>query len=96
MTAYLCNSLGYSKQAYYKSLRSSNDEEERERYVLSIVEEIRRDLPRLPFPGDGRLLEADHGLGCTPDSGFVWSGESLVPCPRDRRTRLFQGLDPSF
>lgn len=47
MTAYLCNSLGYSKQAYYKSLHSSNDEEERERYVLSIVEESRRDLPRL-------------------------------------------------
>ena len=37
MTEYLCTSLGYSKQAYYKSLRSCNDKEERERYVLSIV-----------------------------------------------------------
>ena len=47
MREYLCTSLGYSKQAYYKSLRSCNDKEERERYVLSIVEELRRDLPRL-------------------------------------------------
>lgn len=47
MTEYLCTSLGYSKQAYYKSLRSCNDKEERERYVLSIVEELRRDLPAL-------------------------------------------------
>ena len=29
MTEFLCNSLGYSKQAYYKSLRSSNEGEER-------------------------------------------------------------------
>lgn len=27
MTEYLCTSLGYSKQAYYKSLRSCNDKE---------------------------------------------------------------------
>ena len=47
MTEHLCNSLGYSKQAYYKSLRSCNDKEERERYVLSIVQDIRRDMPNL-------------------------------------------------
>lgn len=47
MTEYLCNSLGYSKQAYYKSLRADRGGEERERYVLSIVQDIRRDMPNL-------------------------------------------------
>ena len=37
VTEHLCNSLGYSKQAYYKSLRADRGGEERERYVLSIV-----------------------------------------------------------
>ena len=59
MTEYLCNSLGYSKQAYYKSLRSSNEGEERERYVLSIVEEIRRDLPRLGVLKLWKMLNAN-------------------------------------
>lgn len=61
MTEYLCTSLGYSKQAYYKSLRSCNDKEERERYVLSIVEELRRDLPRLGVYKLWRMLN-DNGL----------------------------------
>ena len=47
MTEHLCNSLGYSKQAYYKSLRADRGGEERERYVLSIVQDIRRDMPNL-------------------------------------------------
>ena len=47
MTVHLCNSLGYSKQAYYKSLRADRGGEERERYVLSIVQDIRRDMPNL-------------------------------------------------
>ena len=51
----------YSKQAYYKSLRSGNDDEERERYVLSIVEEIRRDLPRLGVHKLWKMLN-DNGL----------------------------------
>ena len=44
MTEHLCNSLGYSKQAYYKSLRADRGGEERERYVLSnckIIEYIK-------------------------------------------------------
>ena len=61
MTEFLCNSLGYSKQAYYKSLRSSNEWEERERYVLSIVEEIRRDMPRLGVLKLWKMLN-DNGL----------------------------------
>ena len=61
MTEYLCTSLGYSKQAYYKSLRSCNDKEEGERYVLSIVEELRRDLPRLGVYKLWRMLN-DNGL----------------------------------
>ena len=61
MTEFLCNSLGYSKQAYYKSLRSSNEGEERERYVLSIVEEIRRDMPRLGVLKLWKMLN-DNGL----------------------------------
>ena len=40
MTEYLCTSLGYSKQAYYKSLRSCNDKEERERYVPSLKSSV--------------------------------------------------------
>lgn len=47
MTEHLCNSLGYSKQAYYKGLRADRGDEERERYVLSIVQDIRRDMPNL-------------------------------------------------
>ena len=47
VTEHLCNSLGYSKQAYYKSLRADRGGEERERYVLSIVQDIRRDMPNL-------------------------------------------------
>lgn len=47
MIEYLCNSLGYSKQAYYKSLRADRGGEERERHVLSIVQDIRRDMPNL-------------------------------------------------
>lgn len=59
LTGYLCTSLGYSKQAYYKSLRSSNEEEGRERYILSIVEEIRRDLPRLGVFKLWKMLNAN-------------------------------------
>lgn len=71
MTEFLCNSLGYSKQAYYKSLRSSNEGEERERYVLSIVEEIRRDMPRLGVLKLWKMLN-DNGLEVGRDWLFVY------------------------
>ena len=61
MTGYLCNALGYSKQAYYKSLRSCNDAEERERYVLSIVKDIRQDQPRIGVLKLWNILN-DNGL----------------------------------
>ena len=52
MTEFLCNSLGYSKQAYYKSLRSSNEGEERERYV--IVKRSAGTCPAWVFSSYGR------------------------------------------
>lgn len=61
MTEHLCHSLGYSKQAYYKSLRASNNEEERERHVLSIVEELRRDFPGLGVHKLWKMLH-ENGL----------------------------------
>lgn len=61
MTVYLCNAFGYSKQAYNKSLRTNNDVEEREGYVLSIVKELRRDLPNLGVFKLWKMLN-DNGL----------------------------------
>ena len=92
MTEHLCNSLGYSKQAYYKSLRSCNDKEERERYVLSIVEELRRDLPRLGVYKLWRMLN-DNGLpvglafSFAPPSRLA-SKDEEVPCRHYRFARL--------
>lgn len=69
MTEYLCNAFGYSKQAYYKSLRSVNNKEERERYILSLVEELRRDLPRLGVLKLWKLLN-ENGLSVGRDWFF--------------------------
>ena len=44
--ALLCRSLGYSKQAYYRSQRSGS-RQERDCYLAELVEELREDMPRL-------------------------------------------------
>lgn len=47
MIVRLCLLFGYSKQAYYKSLRSCSREVEHERYTLSIVRDIREEMPNI-------------------------------------------------
>lgn len=44
--ALLCRSLGYSKQAYYRSQRSGS-RQERDCYLAELVEELREYMPRL-------------------------------------------------
>ena len=42
----LCGHFGYSKQAYYRGQRAG-DKLERECYLLSLVRDIREDMPNL-------------------------------------------------
>ena len=44
--ALLCGHFGYSKQAYYRGQRAG-DKLERECYLLSLVRDIREDMPNL-------------------------------------------------
>jgi len=44
-TVYLCQSLGFSKQAYYKGRHSVMEDEGRKSHVLSIVRQARIDMP---------------------------------------------------
>ena len=42
----MCGHFGYSKQAYYRGQRAG-DKLERECYLLSLVRDIREDMPNL-------------------------------------------------
>ncbi len=56
----LCRSFGYSKQAYYRS-QHLGSRLERECYLVSLVEEIRDDMPRLGGLKLWKLLN-DNGV----------------------------------
>ena len=56
----LCRSFGYSKQAYYRS-QHLGSRLEREYYLVSLVEEIRDDMPRLGGLKLWKLLN-DNGV----------------------------------
>lgn len=56
----LCRSFGYSKQAYYRS-QHLGSRLERECYLVSLVEEIRNDMPRLGGLKLWKLLN-DNGV----------------------------------
>jgi len=43
----ICDALGYSRQAYYKHLKTEATELLQEAIVVKMVEELRRQMPRL-------------------------------------------------
>lgn len=56
----MCRAFGYSKQAYYRS-QKYGDKLERECYLLSLVEDLREDMPRLGGVKLWKLLN-DNGV----------------------------------
>ena len=80
----LCRSFGYSKQAYYRSQRFFS-REERECYLVGLVEELRRDLPRLGGVKLWKLLN-DNGVRVGRDELFRLLGRyGLLIIRRKRR-----------
>ena len=80
----LCRSFGYSKQAYYRSQRFFS-REERECYLVGLVEELRQDLPRLGGVKLWKLLN-DNGVRVGRDELFRLLGRyGLVIKPRKSR-----------
>lgn len=102
MTEYLCNSLGYSKQAYYKSLRADRGGEERERHVLSIVQDIRRDMPNLGVHKLWNMLRSNglpgrSGLALPFTSPSRFNGKTEeVPGHHDRFPGLASPGSPTW
>lgn len=66
----LCSACGYSKQAYYKSLHKE-DEYEREQYIISLVKDIRIDMPML---GGVKLwvILNENGVKVGRDELYKW------------------------
>lgn len=79
----LCRSFGYSKQAYYRSQRFFS-REERECYLVGLVEELRRDLPRLGGVKLWRLLN-DNGVRVGRDELFRLLGRYGLLIKRRKR-----------
>lgn len=79
----LCRSFGYSKQAYYRSQRFFS-REERECHLVGLVEELRRDLPRLGGVKLWRLLN-DNGVRVGRDELFRLLGRYGLLIKRRKR-----------
>lgn len=79
----LCRSFGYSKQAYYRSQRFFS-REERECYLVGLVEELRRDLPRLGGVKLWKLLN-DNGVRVGRDELFRLLGRYGLLIKRRKR-----------
>ena len=79
----LCRSFGYSKQAYYRSQRFFS-REERECYLVGLVEELRQDLPRLGGVKLWKLLN-DNGVRVGRDELFRLLGRYGLLIKRRKR-----------
>lgn len=79
----LCRSFGYSKQAYYRSQRFFS-REERECHLVGLVEELRRDLPRLGGVKLWKLLN-DNGVRVGRDELFRLLGRYGLLIKRRKR-----------
>lgn len=56
----LCHLLGYSKQAYYKSLHACRAARESDEYVLSIVRDTREEMPNLGVTKLWKILNKNN------------------------------------
>ena len=79
----LCRSFGYSKQAYYRSQRFGS-RQERECYLVGLVEELRHDLPRLGGVKLWRLLN-ENGVRVGRDELFRLLGRHGLLVKRRKR-----------
>lgn len=79
----LCRSFGYSKQAYYRSQRFGS-RQERECYLVGLVEELRHDLPRLGGVKLWKLLN-ENGVRVGRDELFRLLGRHGLLVKRRKR-----------
>ena len=85
----LCRSFGYSKQAYYRSQRFGSCQE-RECYLVGLVEELRHDLPRLGGVKLWKLLN-ENGVRVGRDELFRLLGRHGLLVKRRKRRAVTTG-----
>lgn len=95
--SFLCDLFGYSKQAYYKSLRSCFHELEEDQYILSVVLDIREEMPNLGSVKLCKMLK-DNNLNIGRDkflallraNGLLLKKRVYKPRTTDSRSWLHQ------